>query len=781
MKHNQATMFRLLAIFLSTSAILSGLTACTAPLGSTSNADKNAALPGGSLSLSFGADARTILPAAAAVYTVVGYRVLGTGPDGSGFDSGTLSTTSYTKSGLLPGSWSITIQGVNSTSHTIAEKIIAMTIAADATATDIVSLVRKNGSGTLELAVAWEVAGDYDAISGTITPLGGDAAGISLVIDGDQKSAAYTGTLAAGDYMLALSFKRSGTELDYLVEAVRIYDSYTSAASYTRATTLPFVYTTAKPVFPVTFNDASLKKVRISGAAGKQLFLVKANSKTTAVAAANTGSSASVYEMLPYASGRVAKVESLEPSSSRVEWREDPEVLAFNANPPPIVSSPAPRSLPGMEPSFSVVYGGTSPHEVDVATKTFWVQNESDVWIEIPTTLRAMGPYSYIWVADANYDDGSSVVNDNKLTTIQAQYLQKKFDGTDVNSFNDGIFKNVTTIFGYEYGGGEGGDGGRDEDQHISILIYDVDYDYTSTQTGGTFGYFWGKDFYTEQQLIDWGWSSKTNSAEMFYIDAHFSDKWVDDIVSTLAHEYQHMIQFNQKAVRIDQNSETWYNEMCSMVCEDLVLANIGLDPVTDGAQGRLPTFLYSYADSGIKDWVTTTWPSTMKSYASAFAFGAYLARNYGGATLFRNMLANNFTNEASVTAALAAGGYTDTFGDAFRHYGEAMVYADKPSNSTVKTFKQAVTTVLDGISYTAVSIDLFNIDDFWQYNQDAGSWVEIAGFRTYAPADPVELRPYGNSIHTQTSWTNITNNDDFEITLTEPNDPAVEYYLMVR
>ncbi|MFH2114455.1 MAG: hypothetical protein ABIJ86_08105, partial [Spirochaetota bacterium] len=324
-------------------------------------------------------------------------------------------------------------------------------------------------------------------------------------------------------------------------------------------------------------------------------------------------------------------------------------------------------------------------------------------------------------------------------------------------------------------------DGGRDTDQHISILVYDVNFDYSSSQTGGTFGYFWAKDFYTQAQLDAASSTYKTNYSELFYIDTNFTDRYMDMIVSTLAHEFQHMIHFNEKYVQHDQSSATWYNEMCAMVSEDLVLANIGLDPVIDGAQGRLSTFMYSYAESGIKDWVTSTWPATMKSYASAFAFGAYLARNYGGATFFQNLLANTLTNETSVTAALAAGGYSDTFEDVLRHYGETMVFADKPPNSTVKTFKQAVTTVLDGISYTAVSIDLFNIYDFRQYNQDAESWVESAGFRTYAPAEAVELRPYGNSIHTQTSWSNITNNIDFAITLTEPNDPAVEYFLMVK
>lgn len=738
--------------------------------------------PGGALRLDFVPAARTIRPADEAAYTVVSYRVLGAGPGIASFDSGSLNTAVYTRNNLVAGEWSITVQGMNTHGHTISARTFALDIVSATTTSAVVALERAGDEGTLELTVVWDVAGEYDSIIGTFSPGGGEPRVVEFFIAEDLKSASYTGLLEPGNYIVSVSLSKHGIELDTIFEAAQVFDSYTSAASYAMAITLSYEYTTANPVFPVNFNDTALKKVRISGAAGKQLFLVKANVKPSAVAAASTGSSASVNELLPYTSGRVAMAASVEHFVNRVEWWEDPEVLAFNANPPPIVAGSAPRSLPGMEPSRSIVYGETTPHTVDVTTKTFWVQNASKAWIEIQATLRAMGTYSYIWVADANYDDTSGTIDDdNKLTTVQAQYLQTKFDGTAGNSFYDGLFRNVTNIFGYEYGGGDGGDGGRDGDQHISILVYDVDFDYSSSQAGGVFGYFWGKDFYTEQQLIERGWTSKTNLAEIFYIDAHFTDNYTDAMVSTLAHEFQHMIHFNEKFVQHGQNSATWYNEMCSMVCEDLVLENIGLDPVTDGAQGRLPTFMYSYAESGIKDWVTSTWPSSMKSYASAFAFGAYLARNYGGATFFQNLLSNNLTNEASITAALAEGGYPDTFEDAFRYYGEAMVFDDQPPNSTVKTFKQAVTTELSDISYTAMAIDLFDIDTFWQYNQDTGSWVESAGFRTYAPEEAVELRPFGNSIHTQTSWTNITNNVDFEITLTEPSEPAVEYFLMVK
>jgi hypothetical protein len=218
----------------------------------------------------------------------------------------------------------------------------------------------------------------------------------------------------------------------------------------------------------------------------------------------------------------------------------------------------------------------------------------------------------------------------------------------------------VTGFFGHEYGGtgpngGNGGDpsgsNGIDGDANIHILVYDIGFD--GVQDSGTAGFFWGKDEYTQAQLGSA--NLKSNEAEIFYVDAHFADKEPDLIYSTLIHEFQHMIHFNQKTLRLNKESQAWYNEMLSMLAEDLFCPEISI-PSTHEAhpiQARIPTFHTFYWARGVteKDWLSD--PYALISYANTYAFGAYLVRNYGGAELLYKIAKNDKVDKDSVDSAL--------------------------------------------------------------------------------------------------------------------------------
>ncbi|GAH46426.1 unnamed protein product, partial [marine sediment metagenome] len=94
------------------------------------------------------------------------------------------------------------------------------------------------------------------------------------------------------------------------------------------------------------------------------------------------------------------------------------------------------------------------------------------------------------------------------------------------------------------------------------------------------------------------------------------------------------MIHFYQKAVkRTGTNSETWINEMCSMVAEDIISKNLdidgprGVDAGTgdagppDNENGRLPLF------NVFNDISVPEWDHQPYNYSINYAFGAYLSR----------------------------------------------------------------------------------------------------------------------------------------------------------
>ncbi len=766
MKHMTGIKPCAAVLFLIFAVSILALSACAPVTGAISPANGSY----GSFELLIDSGMKTILPADETAFLIVSYRLEGSGPGSAHFSSDPFSGTSFKATGLAAGSWTMTAYGYNSGGHLIASKAFVAVIPSSATAVGKVFLERVAGSGSLDVTVNWEVASDYNEATGTLTPLGGSAEVLDLSIAPSDKSLRYTATKAAGDYLLSIQLKKSGLTKETLTEAVQVYAGYTSSKTLDRSIThdsSTFVYDPSWPVRAVAFGGVSPLTVTVKGAAGHSLYLVKSNQAVSTASAGTTGSATSVSEMVPYSRALGEATPPEIPAPGEVLSYDKADASAFNANPPPMEEGA--RSVPVPTPA-TIPYGPSDPLLTVGSHKYFWVEDSVGVWVKPQATLRAVGRYCYIWVMDSDYDNASSGDKDNKLTTAQAEAFRDRFDGSVAASYRDGIFLNVSTIFGYEFGGGSGGSGGRDEDQHISILFYDIDGDYSPTQTGGVLGYFWGKDYYSQAAL---GATPKTNYMEIFYIDTHFADWIPGTVASTLAHEYQHMIHFNVKSIAQSLSEPTWLNEMCSMVAQDLVCRNIGLDPAVDGAAKRLPQFLHHYAESGVTDWLSG---SALKSYASAFAFGAYLERNYGGASLFQRILANNQTGISAVSAALLAEGYSDDFGAAFSHYGESLVFSDKPAGSALKTMKQTWSESLGGIMYVAEPIDL---NAMQQYNLDTSSWVSAYGARVYDPASAVDLRPYGNSIHTHAAWKNLTG--DLAVTLTAPSDSDVKFYLMIK
>jgi hypothetical protein len=209
-----------------------------------------------------------------------------------------------------------------------------------------------------------------------------------------------------------------------------------------------------------------------------------------------------------------------------------------------------------------------------------------------------------------------------------------------------------------------------DANNTITILLTHLN---TSYGPGGvTVGYFWSKDNFAATQY------SGSNQRIMFYIDSKLysslngsesayasTNYWPQIVFSTLAHEFQHMIQFYQKQVvrGAATGTDTWINEMCSMLMEDLVAQKLGgagpRGVVTPDAglpgngNGRIPWF---NASSNASLAVTATGGGFgLTDYAVAYAFGAWLIRNYGGPDLLKRIVQCPQTDSSAVVNAAGA------------------------------------------------------------------------------------------------------------------------------
>jgi len=485
----------------------------------------------------------------------------------------------------------------------------------------------------------------------------------------------------------------------------------------------PLTYEESVKKFTFTEDIATVEFEDLNG---HDLYLVKINTSGARVSAANTGSALSINPSLQdndMLSGVHFAVDSINIFNTLPPIGH-PAAERFNANPPPVSEKVQPHLRSAL----------VSPAIGD--RKQFWVElyYDSDTMVQRQATLMAASEHSLIWIMDGNT---------RSITAAQAKALSVKFDL---------IYPAVTNLLGYEYGGGPYGNGGRDGDAKIQILIYDILY---ASGNVAAAGYFWGKDYYPREQI------SYSNEAEIFYINTSTVINSPDYAYSALAHEFQHMIHFNKKFVEQGKNSATWYNEMLSMMTQDLIDELIGITPVNRFhiTQQRMPTFLLNYNQVGV-----TEWQGDSVSYAKGYAFGAYLLRNYGGATLLQKILANNLANIESITMALDEISPGLTFEQAISRYGEAMIYSGLSMPEGVLTFDKTVAATINGFTYTANRFDIWN---------DFSSGLAVFGL------GQMDMRPYSVTIHSVLGWKSRTGT--VSIILNRPLDPNVALYVMVR
>lgn len=408
---------------------------------------------------------------------------------------------------------------------------------------------------------------------------------------------------------------------------------------------------------------------------------------------------------------------------------------------------------------------------VDIpATKTGFSEKSSDgKYTKRPATLRAVGNYCYIWVLDSYF---ASPASGSKISSEKAQVLADKFDA---------LYPLVRDVFGKE------SDkmidtrdlvdisSGSDTGTKVNIVVYDIEGDYEPGQEGGTLGYFWAKDYYTAAAAKESGDATigLTNCGKYFYVDSYFLNEAPEMLYSTLAHEFQHMINFGQKNMRSETDqagsqvlvSQTWSNEMMSMVCEDMVQEYLGVQD-KDSPIARLPWFCQNYYLSGLTDWLGGDFVQV--SYAGAYAFGAYLARNYGGKDLITQIATNKYVDQEAITQALKSTGRNETFDSVFKKYAQALVLDNAPSAANAPSFNKSVPGIGEGKRMKA--IDIFKV----QF-QDKELYPILLDTNANSRVD---LRPYGFTLHS-IGYTDSAG--EIQLTFSSPVEDEEKVYILVQ
>ncbi len=475
------------------------------------------------------------------------------------------------------------------------------------------------------------------------------------------------------------------------------------------------------------------------------------------------------------------KVESSGPGYKEAQERADLELRQREALLPPIARGGAAargdarsRSLPSaQEVGSSTLYYFYS----------FAIEGYSDS--KIPCTLRGKRDAStafgaknlLVWVQDTAWNDPPGtegpIVTQAMVDGLMDAFL--KPDDT-TNTHDNDIYDWVTAICGEEWGATNAMNLIGESDI-ISIVIYDIEGD--KSTNGGIMGYFWsGNNFMSAD-------APSSNEAILFALDSYLAAQpdegkawspdayWFKASLSTLAHEFQHMISFYQRQVISGKPSlPTFVDEMLSEGIEDLVASRLLVPgprdvdllpanengPVYDFGAGTVSTKTgrLQLLNLMLNETIATSntlWSNhqdnarLLTNYAQAFGFSAWFLRNYGGPALYRSLYESDTTDINIVAAAartldpnLAREGFWDYAG----RWGAAILLSDGFAPMPYSLNKGgAYSWVVNGSSVRAGSINHFSYSYEGTYGSTTGPSLV-----TTATIGAVELKPYSNTYY---------------------------------
>ena len=345
---------------------------------------------------------------------------------------------------------------------------------------------------------------------------------------------------------------------------------------------------------------------------------------------------------------------------------------------------------------------------------------------------------------DIYVDVKDSQVTNEMVTAMADRFLKA---GPD----ND-IYDWLTDIYGKPWGTSADTINGKGDllldssaANHITILLYDIRSDGPPRENEGrTVGYFQARNNFNHL--------AETNRRLMFAMDSALlakadnpgtgwsaSDDWPQKVFSTLAHEFQHMIHFYQKLKarygkvptgELLATSEIWLNEMASEAAQDLIAGKMKVPGPRGVPMKRDGSFDYTVGTHPVPSQRLIRYNARMDfsfiprqlwrgrdslfAYASVYAFGAYLTRNYGGAELFRRIVQSPYTDEQAVLKAIqATTGKSRSFEDLLIEWVKAAITSDTEAPSKTYNFpgtagRPSRARTGSSIEYRLGAIDLY-------------------------------------------------------------------------
>lgn len=271
----------------------------------------------------------------------------------------------------------------------------------------------------------------------------------------------------------------------------------------------------------------------------------------------------------------------------------------------------------------------------EIGSASFYVNRNYDAYTRqsLQVTLIKTTTNLYFYVENNWWNSQNQTQKDAILSDLDSLS----------DEFNNNIYPKLTSVFGNEW------KPGIDYDNRITVLFHEMKSNIT--------GYFRSGDEYAKLQ------DPSSNEREMVYLSIGQIES--PKLKEFLAHEFVHLIEFNQKERIQDTQEEVWLNEARA----DYASTILGYDDVYEGSnlQRRVKDFLQKPDDS------LTEWQDTKYDYATVNLFTHYLVDHYGLGIL-SNSLKFKSVGIKSIDQALLESGVNKNFAEIFMDWTVTLV-----------------------------------------------------------------------------------------------------------
>jgi|GEM_PF-5959295 len=356
----------------------------------------------------------------------------------------------------------------------------------------------------------------------------------------------------------------------------------------------------------------------LSGTVNSRTFSIKEDTDVKALFGPIGATHQVTVEIAPKDSGTINLEPAAYPEGTIFEFVATPKegysLSGISFDGMSATESPAKMTMPAHDASLVVTFRDVS--------RSFNAQRATDgSWYVVSSTLVAEGDYCNVYV-----ENGAAV------TVETAKAVATEFD--------DNIFGNITTNFGER----EDIDG----DGKVTLLLLDIVDGYTPSVGSYIAGYF------DPSHMLDKDSNAWSNECDMIFVDVNPLKAGSEAFLTTISHEFQHLINYSRTFMVNGQEQDLWVNEGLSSAAEYVYSGKVSADrigwfnkdPVGSIAEGN--NFFVWYGR-----WEDSSPNSVLDNYATVSLFFQWLRIHASnGSAIYKEILDSANRDYRAVTAA---------------------------------------------------------------------------------------------------------------------------------